>query len=68
MSRVSNVLDGSRETLVLLGIVVLEADLEIDGLDELAVLLLGLLEDGLDALEEGFLRHFTENDKKEARN
>lgn len=32
-------LDGSRETLVSLGIVVLETDLELDGLDEVALLL-----------------------------
>ena len=52
-----NVLDGAGETLVLLGIVVLEADLEVDGLLELALLgLLGVLEDLLDALEEGLLR------------
>ena len=34
-------LDGSRETLVTLGVVVLEADLELDGLEE--VPLLGLI-------------------------
>jgi hypothetical protein len=34
-----NALDGSRETLVPLGIVVLQADLELDGLNELALLL-----------------------------
>lgn len=32
-------LDGSRETLVTLGIVVLEANLELDGLGEVATLL-----------------------------
>ena len=38
-------LDGSRETLVTLGVVVLEADLELDGLEEVALLLLvGVLE------------------------
>ena len=38
-------LDGARETLVTLGVVVLEADLELDGLEEVALLLLvGVLE------------------------
>lgn len=32
-------LDGSRETLVTLGIIVLEADLEFDGLEEVSLLL-----------------------------
>ena len=32
-------LDGARETLVTLGVVVLEADLELDRLDEVALLL-----------------------------
>jgi len=38
-------LDGSAETLVLLGIVVLQADLELDGLHELLLVLLGGFED-----------------------
>jgi len=33
-------LDGTRETLVTLGIVVLETDLELDGLQEVALLLI----------------------------
>jgi hypothetical protein len=42
-------LDGSRETLVTLGVVVLEADLEFDGLDEIALLgLVGVLKELLD--------------------
>ena len=41
---------GAVETLVLLGIVVLEADLELDGLGELTGLLLGLGEDVRDAV------------------
>jgi len=54
-------LDGARETLVLLGIVVLEADLQVDGLHELALLgLLGVLQHLLNALEQGFFGHFTE--------
>jgi len=36
--------DGSSETLILLGVVVLETDLEFDGLGELPLLL--ILEDG----------------------
>ena len=39
-------LDGSRETLVTLGVVVLEADLEFDGLEEVPLLgLVGVLEE-----------------------
>ena len=34
-------LDGARETLVPLGVVVLETNLELDGLDEVTLLLLG---------------------------
>ena len=44
---------GAVETLVLLGIVVLEADLELDGLGELTGLGLGLLEDEVDAVADG---------------
>ena len=43
-------LDGTSETLVSLGIVVLKTDLEFDGLGELALLLLGSLEDRHDGL------------------
>ena len=44
---------GAVETLVLLGIVVLEANLELDGLGELTGLGLGLLEDEGDAVADG---------------
>jgi hypothetical protein len=41
--------DGSRETLVTLRIIVLEADLELDGLEEVSLLgLEGVFEEGLD--------------------
>ena len=43
-----NVLDSSRETLVPLGIVVLQSDLEFESLNEIPLLLLGILEDFLD--------------------
>jgi len=43
-------LDGTSETLVSLGIVVLEADLKFDGLDELSGLLLSTLQNSLDSL------------------
>jgi hypothetical protein len=46
-------LNSSRETLVTLGIVVLETDLELDGLDEITLLLLGLGEDGADGFSDG---------------
>ena len=38
-----DLLDGARETLVALGVVVLETDLELDGLDKVALLLAGRL-------------------------
>jgi len=41
---------GSRETLILAGIVVLQVDLEVNGFLELALLAVG--EDGLDRLSE----------------
>ena len=44
---------GAVETLVLLGIVLLETNLELDGLGELAGLLLGLVKDEGDAIAEG---------------
>jgi len=46
-------LDSAVETLVLLGIIVLETNLELDGLGELAALLLGLLYDEGNAVAEG---------------
>jgi len=56
--------NGARETLVTLGIVVLKTNLELDGLDEVTLLLLGLELDGLDALADGrnlnFAAHFDE--------
>lgn len=45
--------DGTRETLVTLGIVVLESNLELDSLDEVTLLLLGLLLDLANALADG---------------
>ena len=42
-------LDGARETLVTLGIVVLQADLELDGLQEVTLLLIvGIIQELLD--------------------
>ena len=53
-------LHSTGETLVLLRIVVLEANLQIDGLHELTLLgLLGILEHLGNALEKRFLRNFT---------
>jgi len=45
-------LDGAGETLVLLGVVVLEADLEVHRLEELPLLLLGAGLDGHHALPQ----------------
>lgn len=60
-----NVLDGAGETLVLLGVVVLEADLEVDGLHKLPLLgLLGVLQHLLHALVQGLLAHLTERKEK----
>lgn len=54
-----HVLNSARETLVLLGIVVLETDLQVNGLDELPLLgILGVGEDLTNALVESFLRNF----------
>ena len=59
------VLHSAGESLVLLGIVVLEADLQVDGLHELAFFgLLGMLEHLGHALKEGFLRYFTKIQRK----
>ena len=43
--------DGTSESLILLGVVVLESDLELNGLDELSLLLL-VLEDSLEAFSD----------------
>merc|ERR1740123_2225938 len=48
-------LNGARETLVLLGVVVLQANLEVNSLLELAWLVLGSLEQVMDRLEESLL-------------
>ena len=47
-----DILDSSGETLVLLGVVVLQADLEVHRLHELPLLLGAALQHGLDALIE----------------
>ena len=44
----ANSLDSARETLVTLGVVVLETNLELDGLDEVTLLFGGAGEDFLD--------------------
>ena len=52
--RLKDALDGSRETLVSLGVVVLESDLQLDGLEELAGLLfLGELDNLADRVANG---------------
>lgn len=52
-------LDGSRETLVTLGVVVLEADLELDSLEEVPLLgLVGVLEELLDVRTNAGNRDF----------
>lgn len=54
----ANVLDSARETLVLLGIVVLETDLELNGFQESTLLLQRGLQDGGDALNERIAGNF----------
>ena len=57
-----DILDGAGETLVLLGVVVLQADLEVHRLHELPLLLGATLEYGLDALIKLVTGHFTHGD------
>merc|ERR1711915_912361 len=52
-------LDGSRETLVLLRIVVLEANLKVNSLSKLTLLVSGSRKYGLNALVKSFLRNLT---------
>lgn len=47
--------DNTGKTLVLDGVVVLQSDLELDGLDELALLLTGVLQNGGDSLLHGIV-------------
>jgi len=54
-----NILDGSRETLVLLRIVVLEADLKVNSFSKLALLISGSRKYCLNALVESFLWNLT---------
>lgn len=53
-----NILDGAAETLVLLGIIVLESNLELNRLEKVALLLFRGLQQLVDALVEDFLRDF----------
>ena len=57
-----DILDGAGETLVLLGVVVLEANLEVHRFNELPLLLGAALEHVLDALVELVTRHLTHGD------
>ena len=52
-------LDGSRETLVLLGIVVLQSNLQFHSFLELALLVLTVLQNGSNSLDQGILGYFT---------
>merc|ERR1711915_897984 len=52
-------LDGSRETLVLLRIVVLEANLKVNSLSKLTLLVSGSRKYGLNALVKSFFRNLT---------
>jgi len=54
-----NILDGSRETLVLLRIVVLEANLKVNSLSKLTLLVSGSRKYGLNALVESFFWNLT---------
>jgi len=50
--------NGTSETLFLDGVVVLKTNLELDGLGEVALLLDGALQDGLESLGDNFARDF----------
>lgn len=54
----ANVLDSARETLVLLGIVVLKTDLEFNGFQEATLLLQRALQQSADALKERVTGNF----------
>jgi hypothetical protein len=49
-------IDGTGETFVFLGIVILEGDLELDGLDEVSLLLRGVFEDAFNGVLNRFVR------------
>ena len=51
-------LDGARETLVLLGIVVLKTNLKLDSFQEISFLVSRLLQDGANGLKKGITRYF----------
>ena len=53
----NHLLDGARETLVLLGIIVLQRNLQFHRLGELPLLLIGVREQGVDRLKQSVPRH-----------
>ena len=55
--------DGTRETLLLIGVVVLEAELKLDSLGEVTLLLLRVLEDRGDSLLEEIAGNLATNDE-----
>lgn len=54
----NNVLDGAGETLVLLGIVVLQTDLQLHGFQEATLLLGGGVQEAINTLIQGIARNF----------
>lgn len=58
LGKVDDILDGSGETLVFLGVVVLESDLKFHGLQEPLLVLFGINEDGVDTLVQCVTRYF----------
>ena len=59
------ILDGAGETLVLLGIVILETNLKVNGLNEFALLgFLGILEDLTDSFVKGLFGHLAGSEIK----
>lgn len=65
--QVSDLLHSATETLILLGVIVLEADLELDRLAEVALLVLGALQHAVDALVQGVPRHLAVGAEEERR-
>jgi len=55
-------LDGAAETLVLLGIIILQTNLHFNSLHKLAGFVLGSLEDGIDSLIQRVFRYFAHRD------
>lgn len=63
----TSLLDGTTETLVLLGIIVLESNLEFNSLYKFPLLVFSTLENISHAVVQSLFRYFTESRKQEKR-